>query len=428
MPTKLTDHYVKNAEPGTTWDALTTGLGLRVTTTGRKIWLCQLTWPGQSSQSRRTMGLYPGMSLADARRTAAAEWYQLCKVGTDPRQVEAERRVIAAREANTTFGKVAEDYIGRRTNRRADKDGKEIRRLLVSAWENEPIASITPRMVRQLIGNIAKRTPHGANAAWGHADLIFKFAVHLELMDASPYASLDKKLVLNGAKLVPRQRVLSDDEIFAFWRATRRLDYPERQLYQLLLMTGCRWSEVNGASWSEFRPELRKVLRDHKASGQRIDWSAVPDAHKLWTVPADRFKSDQLHTVPLTNTMCELQSALPMTGPFLFSFDDGDAPMWAQSRTKATIDAHMVNILKAIARKRGDVDDVTLPHWVNHDLRRVVRTNLSALGVDDHIAELVLGHGRKGLQRVYDRHRYLPEIRSALTKWNNRLVELVGDA
>jgi hypothetical protein len=89
----------------------------------------------------------------------------------------------------------------------------------------------------------------------------------------------------------------------------------------------------------------------------------------------------------------------------------------------------LLRTLRALARKRGDdADDVTLPHWVNHDLRRVVRTNLSALGVDDHIAELVLGHGRKGLQRVYDRHRYLPEIRSALTKWNNRLVELVADA
>jgi integrase len=251
--------------------------------------------------------------------------------------------------------------------------------------------------------------------------------VHLELIDASPYASLDKKLVLNGAKLAPRQRVLSDEEIFAFWRATRRLHYPERQLYQLLLMTGCRWSEVNGASWSEFRPELRKVLRDYKASGKRIDWATVPDAHKLWTVPADRFKSDQVHTVPLTNAMCELLATLPMKGPFLFSFDGGDAPMWAQSRTKATIDAHMVNILKAMARKRGDdADEVTLPHWVNHDLRRVVRTKLSDFDVDDVVAEMVLGHGRKGIARVYDRAKRLPQIRAALTKWNSRLVELAA--
>ena len=73
---------------------------------------------------------------------------------------------------------------------------------------------------------------------------------------------------------------------------------------------------------------------------------------------------------------------------------------------------------------------VTLAPWVVHDLRRVVRSNVAApLGVPDNVAELVLGHGRKGLQRVYDpRHRYLPEIRAALTKWNSRLVELAGDA
>jgi hypothetical protein len=57
-----------------------------------------------------------------------------------------------------------------------------------------------------------------------------------------------------------------------------------------------------------------------------------------------------------------------------------------------------------------------------------VRSNLSALGIEDHIAEMVLGHGRKGLQRVYDQHRYEAQIRDALERWAARLREIVTPA
>ena len=51
---------------------------------------------------------------------------------------------------------------------------------------------------------------------------------------------------------------------------------------------------------------------------------------------------------------------------------------------------------------------------------------MSALGVEDHVAEMVLGHGRKGLQRVYDQHRYEPQIREALDRWATRLRDIVN--
>src|SRR5215831_15049908 len=39
-------------------------------------------------------------------------------------------------------------------------------------------------------------------------------------------------------------------------------------------------------------------------------------------------------------------------------------------------------------------------NWVVHDLRRTMRTNLSALRIADHVAELCLGHAKTGLRRV----------------------------
>jgi hypothetical protein len=96
---------------------------------------------------------------------------------------------------------------------------------------------------------------------------------------------------------------------------------------------------------------------------------------------------------------------------------------------KRRLDARMLRTLKALASRNGDDPDaVKLVGWVLHDLRRVVRTALAALDVADHVAEMVLGHGRRGLQRVYDQHKYQPQIREALARWAARLRTIVGPA
>jgi len=381
---QLTELSVKNAKPGMHPDTAATGLALKVTGL-RKIWVMKLVWPGGTNQTRRTLGRYPAMSLDDAR-TLARQWYELAKAGTDPKQLQADKRHAAKVAALNTFEAVAESFIASRTNRRAHKDALAIRRYLVKPWADRPVASITPRCVRLLIGDIGKRTVAGATEAWGHAALIFKYAVHEELISVSPCASLDKKLVIGG-KRDPRKRVLDDGEIAKLWQASHRLEYPEGHLYRWLLLSGARLSEASGARWSEFDFE-----------------------RNTWSVPPERFKANDTHVLPLTDHMLALLASIPRNGPWVFSHD-GAVAMNGFSKLKEKIDALM-----------GD----GVPPFVNHDLRRTVRTNLAALNIADHVAEATVGHGRKGIQRVYDQWRYLPQIREALTAWHARLAAIVG--
>jgi hypothetical protein len=162
------------------------------------------------------------MSLSDAR-DKALKWKKWIAAGIDPREAEdAERKAAAAKEANT-FTAFAEKYISERKNRRAALDAREIRRNLIPDWGNTPLHEITARDVRELITVLKNRSPYEARNAWTHAVQIFKLAVHEELLEASPCASLDKKLLFKGAKITHRQRVLNDDEVAALWRAAGKL-------------------------------------------------------------------------------------------------------------------------------------------------------------------------------------------------------------
>jgi hypothetical protein len=92
--------------------------------------------------------------------------------------------------------------------------------------------------------------------------------------------------------------------------------------------------------------------------------------------------------------------------------------VWISDKVKRRLDARMLRTLRALARRRGDDPaKVTLPAWVNQDLRRSLRTGLSKLRVDRDIREAVLAHTRPGVEGVYDRHDYAHEKRDALNRW-----------
>jgi hypothetical protein len=51
---------------------------------------------------------------------------------------------------------------------------------------------------------------------------------------------------------------------------------------------------------------------------------------------------------------------------------------------------------------------------------------MAALEVNDTVAEMCLGHGRRGLQRVYDQHGYEPQMRKAFERWAAELRRIVS--
>ncbi len=62
-----------------------------------------------------------------------------------------------------------------------------------------------------------------------------------------------------------------------------------------------------------------------------------------------------------------------------------------------------------------------------HDLRRTLRTRLSALGVSKEDRDAILNHTPTDVgTKHYDLYDRAKEKRQALTLWNDALVELLG--
>jgi len=394
---RLTDRKLKALRrKSVRYDVMDTdvpGFGVRVTPGGLRTFILIARYPGSENPTRRAIGEYPAISLQKAR-DRAREWRDLIRKGIDPKAEEERLRRIALRKQQTTFAAVAEDFIQLHVQgqRRGNDSAREIRKELIGPLGERPIAAITREDVVLVVDAIARRpAPYLAHVVLGHARSLFNWAINRGTygLETSPCDRI-KPAALIGPKEA-RQRVLSDAELVALWKSSETLGYPFGPLYQLLLLTGARKSEVSDARWREF--DLAK---------------------KIWTVPPERFKSNATHLVPLSDAAVAIIEALPRFTKGVFSTTYGDKPISGFSKGKDRLD-------KLMAERRGSAP----PPWVIHDIRRTVRTRLASLRVPDLVAEMVIGHGRKGLQRVYDQHTYEAEMREALELWAARLRDIV---
>ena len=113
-------------------------------------------------------------------------------------------------------------------------------------------------------------------------------------------------------------------------------------------------------------------------------------------------------------------------GEYLFSIAEGERPVWVSNKVKRRLDARMLDILRGLARERGDDPaKVSSPAWVNHDLRRTLRSRLSELRVSSDVAEAILAHIKPGIRGVYDRYEHFDEKRHALDLWATQLRSIV---
>ena len=79
--------------------------------------------------------------------------------------------------------------------------------------------------------------------------------------------------------------------------------------------------------------------------------------------------------------------------------------------------------INGFSKAKARVDRLSgVENWKIHDLRRTMRTHLSALPVQDLVRELVIAHAKPGLHKVYDQHAYQAEKRECLELWEAAII------
>ena len=411
MPT-LSEDFIKKAERPEKGNRLVfddhrdapRGFGLRVTSNGRKSFVLRYR-PKESGRDRLlTIGSWPTWSLA-AARDKAEEFKRDTDGGKD---ILEERR--RERKRPKLEG-VVEDYCASMTDKLTS--GPQIRsvlrRYLVACIGGKTkFSDITRGDVRQVVEDLAKDHPRQAALLLTYTKGLFAWAEDAEKIKVNPVATLKPGRVdkaLSNRNFV-RGRCLSDDEIKALWNnvETCGMHRLTALALKLILVTGQRPGEVAGMRWAEVKGST-------------------------WTIPETRRgKTSTAHVVPLTDTALEILKAAKSevkrltkrrgTKPagFVFETRPGNSP------AVNAID----RAVKRFASELGNREAEKWGHWTPHDLRRTCRTGLSATGVGEVIAELTIGHTRKGIAAVYDLHRYDTEKRQALESWERRLKRILA--
>jgi integrase len=361
------------------------GLGVRVTAGGGKSFLAQYRAAGV--KRRVPIGSCSAISLAQARDAARAVLGDTAK-GRDPaserKQAAREAKRKAAHDALTLDALLGQWETLRLADRRARYASEAVRavRHAFAKHLNSPAAALDRAAVVRVLDQLAK-DGKGAMAsrtgAYGRA--CYHWAVKRGALEANPFAHLP---------LVPtakRERVLSDTELAAVWKAIET-GGAFNSIVRMLIMTGQRREDVAGMSWSEISRDLA-----------------------TWTIPAARAKNGAEHLVPLSPQAQAILHAAPRLDGVDVVFPGLHGPFNGFSKAKAALD------------RASAVTD-----WRLHDLRRTVATGLQKLGVRLEVTEAILNHvsgSRAGIVGVYQRHEWKDEKRAALAAWGQHVETIV---
>jgi integrase len=380
---KLNASNIHTLEPATDdhfeWDESMHGFGLRIRNRKHRTLIVQ--YKLGSKHRRINLGTVGKIDFKDAVRRAKKIFGHVAD-GIDPAEAKAATPKTVAHSLGATIPK----YLDARTGDLRPSTWRATKAYLEEHWSplhNMPLGKIKRADVATVLTTIEKRGRIAANRARSALSGLFGWAMGEGWCEENPVIGTNQRS--EGA---PRERSLSDVEAARVWLAAPDKDYG--RLIKLILLTGCRRSELGRLKWSEVDLE----------------------AHTI-TLPRGRTKNGQEHVVPLSGPAMEILAGIAHRREREHVFGRSHGKGFA-----------------GWAKAKQDLDAVlTLDQpWTVHDLRRTVRTGLGKLGVQPHIAEATLNHLPPKLIRTYDRNSYADEKRSALDKWASHLKVCVAQA
>jgi len=376
---KLSAVKVKQAKPKDKTYKLSDGKGLNleVRSNGSKYW--RLYYRHQNKQKTLALGVYPVVTLSEARKQAL-EAKRVLHNGVDP---NIHKRQARALNKNNTFRFIAEEWhkkaSGHWSKTHAERVMHSIKSDVLPYLSDFPITDIKTHDVLHVIRQIEERGALDvASRVKQRIGAIFRYAIQTGYVEHNPVDALKNVI---QTRRVQHRKSLELDELPSFLKALDKYQgyLLTRYALQIITHTFVRPGELRSAEWKD------------------IDLD-----NAIWRIPAEKMKMNEEHIVPLSKQVIKLlEKVSELTGKYNLVFP-------SIRDYKKTMSE---NTLTYAIRKRLLFDATA------HGFRTTASTILNETGYRVDVIERQLAHGeRDKVRAAYNRSQYLAE-RTEMMQW-----------
>ncbi len=390
----LTDTAIRNAKPTAKRRRLydEKGLYIEIAPGGGK-WF-RLKYRYQGKEKRLSLGVYPDVSLKEARNRRD-EYRSLVANGVDPGEQRKAMKAAKTSENRNSLEIIAREWFAKNeTVWSPSHSSKIIRRLErdIFPWLGDrPISEITPPELLKVVQKIEHRGAiETAHRAMQNCGQVFRYAVATGRAERDP--TNDLRGALSPVKQGHFAAITEPDEVGALLR----------------ILDGYQGSPIVAAALKLaplvfVRPgELRTAL-----------WADIDFENAEWRYFVK--KTESHHIVPLAHqAIAILKELRPITQYSEYVFVGARSPKRPMSDNA---------ILAAMRRMEIPKDQMS-----GHGFRAMARTILDeVLDFPIAIIEQQLAHAVKDVHgRAYNRTKHLPQRKKMMQAWADYLDELKG--
>ena len=388
----LTNTRINNAKPGDKPYKLSDGGGLHILImiSGNKSWRFSYRFNGK--QKLLTIGLYPHVSLVDARESRDKA-KKLLADGFDPNEVKKAKLLQDKEETANTFESVALEWHEKRkrnwAKKTADKTMSMLKRLIFPFIGSTAMTKLKPAELRSAIQKIESRgnieTAHRALQVCGQ---ISRFAI------ATDRATMDLSSVLKGA-LTPLKI-----------KHHSSITDPSKVSQLLLDIDG-----YTGAYLTQQALRLAPLIFVRPGELRHAEWSEIDLEKNEWKIPGEKMKMKLPHIVPLSRQAISiLQDIKQQAGASKYIFP-------CVTGIKRPMSENTINM----ALKRMGYEG----KHTAHGFRSMASTILHEQGWRHDVIELQLAHkiGNQ-VSAAYNYATYIPERQEMMQHWADYLDNL----
>ncbi len=391
----LTAVQIKNVKPTDKPQKLFDGNGLflYVSPTGAKSF--RLKYRVDGREKIYTIGLYPEVSLLDARENAITA-RRMLKAGVDPSNEKQKAKEVAASIFSFEF--VAREWHEKKKATWAERHAEDIMERMVKNLfpyiGKRDIRSIdAPQVLEQIRRIEARGSIEVGRRVRNITSQVFVYAIATGRADRDPAA--DIRGALETRRATPRAAVTDPEGIGQLLRAIDTLEgsFTTQAALLLTALTWCRPGEVQKSEWAEFNFD-----------------------EALWIIPAQRMKMNRDHIIPLPRQAVELLKKIQIMSSV-------SKYVFPSSRTDDRPMSDMTMV--AGLRRLGYGKDQMCAHGFRAMASTITNEHPRFKRFSPDVIEKALAHSSNNRVRAaYNRALYLDERRELLQEYADFLDEL----